>query len=207
MEQVCAPALRALALLLALTGCGRPGGEETAPAPPERPRLERAATRLDTIQVEGMWDTVTVHLFRTPAGFGLPFSTYVSRDLLAEAAPAEGVVRFVADFEGRRNDSVQVAVRAHPKGTSEAQARAALVAALGGGKVVRDENRMTAWAVEEYELQDLDANGRGVLGRHGDRWFHVLIRFPSEYADGFGPRVRIILQEWRWADTGAPLGR
>lgn len=208
--RVCAPVLRTVLLLLTLAGCGKPAGgsagEETAPAPPGRPKLERAATRLDTMQVEGMWDTVTVHLFRTPAGFALPFSTYVPRDLLAEPAPEEGTVRFVANFDERRNDSVQVAIRAHPGGTSETQARAALAAALGGRKVARDENRMTTWSVEEYDLQDLDMTGRGMLGRHGDRWFHVVIRFPSEYADGFGPRVRIILQEWRWADTGEPLG-
>ena len=212
-------------LVTAFAACGQPGRKSSeradtshSPVPadsahsrnrPTAPTLDRAATRLDTMQVEGMPDTITLHLFRTTAGFGLPFSTYVPRDMIAEADSSAGgqAVRFVANFDGQRNDSVQIAVRAYPEGTTEAQARAALVAALGGNKVVREPDRMTSWAEEEYDLQDLAFTGSGMLGRHGGRLFHVVLRYPSEYADGFGPRALVILNEWRWTDDGRPLGK
>ena len=44
------------------------------------------------------------------------------------------------------------------------------------------------------------------LGRHGDRYFHIVTQHPEEYGDGFGPRAALIFKHWRWSDTGQPLG-
>src|SRR5690606_41078517 len=65
------------------------------------------------------------------------------------------------------------------------------------------------WAVRQWRIAERDPRGGWILGfaglgRHAGRWFHILARYPGEYADGFGPRAERILEHWRWAD-GAPL--
>ena len=180
---------------------------DTTAAPAQAvPGAERPETRRDTIMLEGMPEPVTLRLFRTPGGFPLPFSTYFPEDMIAEVTPSGEEVRFVAAFGGQRNDSAFVAARVYPEGATEEEARARLRAALGGA-VERASEPAYGWGEEEYVRQGAGTVGRGVLGRHAGRLFHVVVRYPAEYGDGFGPRAGTILDEWRWGDGGEPLGR
>jgi hypothetical protein len=66
------------------------------------------------------------------------------------------------------------------------------------------------WGQEAYTFSyagdgNVPITGRLVLGRHADRYFHVLTHYPAEYGDGLGPRFQSILEHWRWEDTGRPL--
>lgn len=189
-----------------------------AGAPASRP-----ATRTDTLHIEGSAEPVTVTLFRPPAGFPLPFSTYVPPDMEAEVetatAPQAGeAVRFLAAFGGQRNDDAYVHLFVFPAGTVRrtAVAEARGYTASRGVPVSRglerldvtDAARRMPWALESYAFRYQDG-GRWYLGsigvgRHDGRFFQLIRHYPAEFGDGFGPRAGLIIRSWRWAD-GEPL--
>jgi hypothetical protein len=214
-----------LAVTLGLPACARNGdgaaADAPAPAPPvvERPPLpqapaDRPPSRRDTIQIEGNPEPVELRLVRSPADFPMPFTTYATSDFVVEPARRgdDPAVRFIAAFGGRRNDRAFVEVLAYPAGLSETEALARAQRAgtdEGGGALVPAERPLPRWAIGAWRLQGRGPDGMvlgGVsVGRHGPRRFHVLTRYPAEYADGFGPRAQVILDEWRWAN-GSTLG-
>ena len=69
-----------------------------------------------------------VKRLRSPAGFPLPFSTYVPADMVAEpATSAEGeAVRFTARFAGRREDDIFLLLVVPPAATDAAAAARAV---------------------------------------------------------------------------------
>ena len=176
----------------------------------------RPQTRVDTLFLEGMAEPVTLTLVRAPNEFPLPFSTYTAGDFIVESvastANGESAVRFIAAFGGVRNDEAFLEVAAYPAGTTEAEAAARAERAVGArGHVVAAGEASMEWAVRQWRLEARDPRGGWTLGfaglgRHGDRWFHILARYPAEYADGFGPRAGLILEHWRW-DDGTALTR
>jgi hypothetical protein len=165
--------------------------------------------RVDTISVEGMPEPIELRLTREPPEFDLPFTTYVPEGFLIE--PKEDgdldAIRFVAAFGGVRNPSAFLEVAAYPP--EIAPDRASWVgSSIQGLTPLPQGERRADWAVEEWRAEGRDPSGPYVawlgLGRAGERWFHVLSRYPLEYGDGFPPRAAVILEEWRWAD-GEPL--
>ena len=190
---------------------GAPLSTDTTTAVAARPQM-----RVDTLVLEGMAEPVTLTLVRAPNDFPLPFSTYATSDFIVEsvASTANGdpAVRFIAVFGGVRNDDAFLEVAAYPAGTTEAEASARAARAVGeGGEVVAPEEASMEWTVRQWRLAARDPRGGWILGfaglgRHGDRWFHIVARYPGEYADGFGPRADLILEYWRWGD-GTPLTR
>lgn len=173
----------------------------------------RPQTRMDTLMLEGTAEPVELRLARAPAGFPLPFSTYTTDGFIVEAAGSEDgdpAVRFIVAFGGVRNDEAFLEVTAHPPGETEAEAAARAERAVGeGGEVVAPEEASMDWAVRQWRLLRRDPRGGVILGfaalgRHDGRWFHILARYPGDYADGFGPRADLILEHWRWED-GTPL--
>lgn len=211
-------------------GAGRPSGVPGIPSPTlsatteRRPQLvateeyergPRPEEKHATIRMEGFDEPFTLRLFRAPDDFPLQFSTYFPPDMLAEVTrePAPGV-SFVANFAGKRNDNAVLRVVFEPAGTIEsaAKARARRAAAERGMNDRADDTpRRFAWSLAEYDFAEQTSDGEQVggtvaVGRHGDRYFQVLLMYPDEYGDGMGPRVARILDEWRWQD-GAPLGK
>lgn len=217
-------ALPARAVFAALLAACAPRGEQEADDPPvpaadtarEVPAeaagpTSRPELRHDTIAVEGMPEPVTLRLYRTPPGFPLPFSTYVPEDMVAEsaesAASGQGeAVRFVAAFGGRRTDSAYVLVRVHPEGVTEQAARQTLRAAAGGGTAAPPGEHRHPWALAEFSGSTGATVAHGALGRHQGQFFHVLVRYPAELGDGFGPRAAVLLEEWRWEGGSGGLG-
>lgn len=214
------PALLAGALAAVLSASCGPGGER--PRAAERGAADRVSeipaeatgptsrpeVRRDTITVEGTPEPVALRLYRTPPGFPLPFSTYATADLVPEAAPgAPGeAVRFVAAFGGRRTDSAYVEVRVHAGGVGEEAAREALRAAVGGGAAAAPAQQRYPWALAEFSGNTGATVAHGALGRHQGEFFHVLVRYPADFGDGFAPRAAVIVDEWRWEDGTGGLG-
>jgi hypothetical protein len=215
-----------LALLLANAACD-PG--ETGPARATLP--ERPATQPGVLQIEGMEEPVTFRLFRSPPELPVQFSTYVPPDMIAEAeSEGEGAaVRFVANFAGRRDDRALLHLYVYPPAVAEAQARAELQtfatsrgvprggaegneleAVIRRAPDVEQPPRSFAWSIEEFpffiETPGGTLVGNAALGFHGNRFLHVVLQYPEEMGDGFGPRAAHILREWRWEDTGEMLG-
>lgn len=212
-------ALLAAALFAALPGaCGPDRQRREAPPPPADTASEipaqstgptsRADTLRDTLTLEGTAQQVALRLYRTPPGFPLPFSTYHPADLAPQTASSAegGTVRFVANFGGRRTDSAYVEVRVHPVEVNEEAARRALGAATGGSGPAAPDQQRYPWALAEYSGSTGATVARGILGRHEGQFFHVLIRYPAEFGDGFAPRAALLLEHWQWEDAGGGLG-
>lgn len=208
-------------LLAACTGNDTDAPQPPADANQDEPTLLPAAPprvekRQDTIWVEGMPQVIAIELYESPAGFPVPFSTYVPQNMAAEPVRSgeADAVRFIAVFGGQRNDEAFLQVTVHPAGTTEAEARERTRAAAGEGieaSAPADEEPYYDWSIIEHRFIQRVAQGgirlgHASLGRHGDHFFTVLMRYPGDYADGFGPRADRILETWRWEDTGTGLG-
>lgn len=198
----------------------RPGAAAPDTTPPiARPGAaqERPETKQGTIPLEGMEEPFTFRLVRSPERFPLPFTTYIPQDFLVDTVRSgEGdAVRFIANFAGRRNDDAFLEVFFYPAGTTEAEARAmtrAVAERHGRPEERRPEvGKQYPWSLVEYGFAEQRPTGESVLGtvalgRHRGRFFHVVLQYPEEYAEGFVPRAYRVLDEWRWEDTGELLG-
>jgi len=190
-------------------------GPPSAGVPGERVQSERPARRRGVLMIEGTADSMEFRLVETPDGFPLEFSTYVPADMVAEidSSNAGHSVEFVANFGGTLNSRAYVQAFFYPRNTALSLARTTVDNFVTGLNPEVDRSRAEApesWASEQtsfsYPHEQQTYTGRIALAQRGDVVFHVLAHYPAEYADGMGPRIAAILQEWRWAD-GTPLMR
>jgi len=165
----------------------------------------RPETLQDTLVLEGMPEPVTLRLYRSPPGFPLAFGTYLPADLVAEPAPSDDAVHFYANFGGQRNDAARVEMKVYPEGTTEESARNELASTTGGSLVAAGERRYP-WTLAEYAAPSGAVVSRGMLGRHDGRFFHLLVRYPAEFGDGFAPRAAMVMKHWQWEDGSGGLG-
>jgi hypothetical protein len=166
---------------------------------------------MDTIYIEGMPEPVQLQLVESPAIFPMPFTTYIPPGFRFEEIRRgdQPEVRFVAEFGGQRNSDAFLEIAAYPTGlTLEAAEERARHAADADARLLPAASSDIPWAIREWRsTKRRDAGevvARVILGRQGDRFFQMRIRHPVEYAEGFGPRAAIVLQEWRWSD-GSPI--
>jgi hypothetical protein len=200
-------------LLVLLAGC-EPGAEPPGGEPPAGP-ADRPAERSIEVEIEGYREALPFVLYRPPAGFPVPFSTYIPADMVAETHGSETAVEvvFMAAFGGMRNEAAAVRLMVYPPGSAESEAVARLrelAAALGTELVDALPEERFGWSLREF--RNVAAPGAGeaaegvmAIGRRGDRLFSIAIHYPAEYGDGMGPRAHAILGEWRWEGTGEPL--
>lgn len=188
-------------------------GDTAGTAPGGGALPERPATRTDTILLEGTPELTELTLVRSPAAFEPAFSTYVPEGMVRVFGhPERGMeIRFVAAFGGVRNEEASLGFYFHPPGATEEEVReeARRVAREHGGTGAPEASRRWEWSEAEYAFGDARQArlfGQVAVARHGDRWFRVLLRYPPEYGDGFGPRAALILDRWRWEESGGGLG-
>jgi hypothetical protein len=175
----------------------------------------RPQTKMETISLEGMEQTLGFRLYDSrAAGLDVPFTTYVPDDMAIRSAPAETGDRFVARavFGGQVEPRAFVEARFLPPLASE-QAAAESLAAWAPGEERSsplESGKRFSWSVRERWTQrgqgQDEVQGVAALGRHGDRWFVILVEYPIEYGEGLLPRVEQVLEEWRWEDNGGGLG-
>lgn len=216
--------LPAVLLTLLLAGCDTaPEGDAGATPSAEIDTVDAAdATdrpeRLrDTLRIEGMVEPVDLRLFRTPDDFPLPFTAYVPEEM-AVSADESGVVDFVAEFGGERNEDTLMHLYVFPEDTPWQEAVATAKGyktsrgiPIGRGiEIIADQFARPdfPWAEEayryRYESGDQWYGGSLGVGRRGDRPFMIVTHWPVEYEEGFAPRAEWIRATWRWWD-GAPL--
>lgn len=193
-----------------------PAGQAAAASAPAPAAAARAASKQGSLTLEGTAEPITVLLFDwASAPLALGFSTYVPQDMIARA-PGGGSapsVRFVANFGGVLQERAYLEMAFLPAGLTQAQAVSALGRSAPGGvplKRCAPSNHRYAWAIAGCDIDYRSKSGSriggaAVLGRHGDRYFRLTMHYPLEYGGGFGPRAELILDEWRWRDTGAGL--
>jgi len=196
-----------LSILCACTSQGpRQSAEKTAspaPAQSEGARPERPATKRGTITLEGDAEPITLKLFDSAsASLPLAFTTYIPEDMIPEpsSSGAQKAIRFVANFGGYHEEEAYLEVLFDPPDTRGADSSKEKSAA----------DRQFKWSLMEQNIRSV-SKGRGrivgvvALGRHGDHLFQVTLHYPEEFAEGFNPRARRILDEWRWTDTNQGL--
>jgi hypothetical protein len=157
-----------------------------------------------------MPEPITLRLVRAPGGFPVAFTTWAPEGWAVEAELEPPAVRFVAAFGGTPDPRAFLEVGLAPEGATLEQALERARGALGADAVpIPAAERRRAWSLQELRSAPPSPSeprfGHLAVGRHGERYFHVLTTFPAAYADGFGPRAQPILDAWRWGD-GSPLG-
>jgi hypothetical protein len=200
-----------------------PGELTVAPADRE-PWLER------NVMIEGTPEPLRFRLLSSPAWFQPRFSTYVPEDMEEEFRRLDegGVVHITARFGGLTTERARLSVHTHAPGTTVEQAQSELAAYLAS--LFPDDTPETRdaaydrdmpitplerypWASHESQYRVPGAApgeylvGHAGVGVHGEHVFHFIIEYPEEFGDGMGPRVAVVLDEWRWEDTGEHLTR
>jgi len=217
----------ALSVALVLGGCAGPGDQadgtqgagtdETAGGAPTA-REARPARTTDTIRIEGMGEPIELRLFEAPEDVALPFTAYIPDDMAAEVGDG-GSVDFIAEFGGIRNEDAFIHFYAFPEGTPWQEAVATAKGFKSGQGIPVSEGLEPlqddiprpdglGWAEEAYRYVHQSGGelfgGRLGLGIWDGRAFMIVTHRAAEYAEGFDPRARLVLESWRWAD-GSPL--
>ncbi|MGH7463844.1 MAG: hypothetical protein ACREK1_01635, partial [Longimicrobiales bacterium] len=191
----------------------RPAPPPVTQQPPEAP-APRPETRLDTVMVEGTAEVEESRLVTAPAGFAVPFSTYVPVGLQSDIQ-APSTVRFTAAFAGNVNRNAYMEVFVYPDGAARPHGAAILDRLMSERAAAEHENvpaERPSWAREATGFRYIGSDGINftgsiTVGQHGDSYFHVIRHYPVEYGDGLPPRLHTILRHWRWEDDGRMLMR
>ncbi|MEX2571454.1 MAG: hypothetical protein WD737_09105 [Gemmatimonadota bacterium] len=166
------------------------------------------ATEVDTIRIEGMAEAIEVQRVESPPGFAAQFTTTAPADMRVDFIEAgEGQeARFTAAFAGTHTPAATFRFVPLPGADSEVEAREQVAAVAGQHSAAAREPPLRDWAVEEYALSG-ERSGFIGLGRAADVWYYFQASYPPEYGDGMGPRIDLILRNWRWMPEGEPLTR
>ncbi len=211
-----------LLCLASMTGCKRDRTAQEAPAhdtaaappgvveqPPRTPApvvdsaVVRPETKAGKIMVEGKEQSMQLKL----AGKGLPFTTYVPEDMVAvEKVTGEAMtLRVHAAFGGKETKNAYMEILV-PTGTTSSLEVSGLV--LGSGGVVEknkwqvsnaaESTTRCPWAVNTFSIEKKGFTGYICVGSHEGQGYYVLVYYPSEFADGFGPRADLVMSEMVW---------
>lgn len=156
----------------------------------------------ETIEIEGMEETITMELYDNEAA---PFITYVPADFIAEeASDGEGEsYLFYANYQGEKTEEVNLHVYFFSEAVTEEPSlddeEGTLAMLLENMELVNEEEKYYAWALDEY--QSPDGSRRGMLGEHEGRYFVMILNSTVEYSEGFYPRANKIIDHFYWKDT------
>ena len=170
----------------------------------------RAPALADTIRIEGTPEPMTLQLVESPDGFPMKFSTYMPPDMQVSFVPDSAAVKFTAAFGGTVQPLAYVHVQRLAGGIEDARAESIPARMLGGKAVDRLEvyAGKPPWADDgagySYTENGTHYSGTIATQTEGGTPFRIIIHMPSEYGDGMGPRVEMLLRHWRWSD-GSPL--
>lgn len=169
---------------------------------------EFATSRPDTLKtelmVEGMPESMNMYLLESPENFPIHFSTYIPVEMIIDTASFETgkAIHIIAAFGGRINKDARLTIFAFSPEINEEEARK--ITRQAGGNPV--DSTGFSWAEAVYNLGE-GRSGFLALGENEGQWFYLLATYPPVYADGMGPRIAMILDQWRWAENGKSLQR
>ena len=184
----------------------------------EPPVQGRPATkRASLVGEQGRARPAILRLYRSPPELSLPFSTYVPEGVRVEALPVGGggyEVRFTPYSRGERDPRRSMHILVHGDSVRFDAAREVARAIaqrvrVPGSQAELEPVRLHPWAVEEYVVRSAGnpgepASGWAALASRDGHWFHVAVQ--HEAGGSFSHTAELILDELRWADSGAGLG-
>jgi len=158
----------------------------------------------ESIELEGMKEPLALNLYE-----GFNFKTYVPEDFLVESlSSGEGDgYWFYANYENKKVEDVYLHLFFFPETIKEEPSiedkNSLLYHMLPNMNVIDQTDKVDEWAINEYK----NPNGGeyAMLGKHGDRYFTMTLRYPGEYAEGFVPRANKIIDHLYWTDTNEYL--
>ena len=187
-------------------GCGKKDPPTPLP-PPEAPAVP--ATRPGTLRVEGVEVPVTLEKIDLPEA---PFTTFVPESTFAARAQhmRTGTEVWFRGREGRFGADAYVWFTFSEGGTVDS-VRDFLLRADGvlarEGLVTQIGPSPCLWAEDGgvVATEDGQHSGFWCLGTHAEQPFFLVTRHPAEASEGFGPRLDVLLDAFRWRDTGGAL--
>ncbi len=193
------------AALVLLAGCRK---RDETPAPPPPPAA--AETKPGVLRVEGLEEPVTLEKVDLPAA---PFTTFAPQHTFSATAEqlSTGTEVWFRGSRERFGPDTYVWF-AFPHAATADSLRDALVGDGGllarEGLVPQTAPSPCLWAVEGGTVAAAEGGDTGLwcIGEHGGSTFFVVTRHAAEAGDGFGPRLDVLFDEFRWRDTGAALG-
>ena len=164
----------------------------------EEKTAQRPSEQIFTTFVEGMEEYATFCLVQRPS---IPISTYFPCDRMSQvqeidAGSAKGLrlgymdIMFFEDSLERRG----------------AEASFYQVLSYMGALEPYPEDEQPAWALAKYTGLQSNRSMTAILAEHSGRYFYIREEYPPEAGDGWYPIRSLILNQWRWNDTGESLG-
>lgn len=157
------------------------------------PNLE--SSKKVNVTVEGMAEERTAHLFQSQV---LGFSTYIPENLLVDEMK-ESLIAYGKNMEGTGNEETLFKIS---KASANSKEELQQELEADGFNVTSIEDKRHV--ISNYELKlDKEGTSNPIVGiasqfEHEGQWYTMIYFYPVEYAEGFGPSVRIILDEIVW---------
>ncbi len=178
-------------------------GESTSTALAERAAALAAGNTTDTLVVEGVPQAIAFREVRGSA-FPIPFEARIPEPMAVATEVSDGRAAFRAT-QGAEASGGLWSVVVLPKGTTEADARAAAQTAAEAQGTAADDENAPAAALSAFATVQDDRSGSVWLGRHGGQFFLVVTDLSAAVAGGFAPRAAYLAEHWRWLDDGSAL--
>lgn len=148
------------------------------------------------IMLEGMEEKMVLYLHQAKP---LGFYTYIPRDMVAKSG--ERTFTVYSRFQGKVNQNVkfQLIKMGHSLNQAENQLKQRLK--NEGFDIQPITQKRFGFAEREFGLKKRGFTGRAAVFQYNERAYALYYYYPPEYADGFEPRLEIILDELVWYDS------
>ncbi|HHY73493.1 MAG TPA: hypothetical protein GX497_09760 [Bacillus bacterium] len=139
--------------------------------------------------IEGMPENKVVKLYHHKE---LGLSTYVPDDMIVESNPK--VFNIYTNFGGTKNENATLKI------TDQTEEEMIKDLSDRGFKLETQETQAFDFSQKEFSLEKAGMIGRAAIFKHDNKDYALYYYFPEDYADGFGPRSDIIVNEIVWHD-------
>lgn len=151
------------------------------------PQLEQQKTV--KMMIEGMTEDKVVNVAHHKE---LMFSTYVPDDMIVESNPESFNV--FTNFEGNRNENATLRI------TNKTEEQMTEEIETNGFMLEATNEKAYDFSEKEFSLKKEGMLGRAATFKHNGKDYSLVYYFPEDFADGFGPRADIIVNEIIWHD-------
>ena len=203
---------------LALGGCDRDGEVPRVELPPPTSFEQGAPGMAESTAADTVADTSAdgYRRYASPPDFPLPFHTLMPAEMESEPiGSGEGVgIRWTATPGGASADTATVYLFVYPENAAPQEAEETVRTIAERYGPIRQQTEVEPavrypWSVLEYRLDRGGTDpvrGTVALGRHANRFFHLLVQYPPAMEERFGSAVERMLEVWEWGDTGEGIG-
>lgn len=180
--------------------------EATEPGEDETDTVEFDEQIEETIEIEGMEDSITLNLYDNPDA---PFLTYVPADFVVEevsGGEGESYI-FYTNYEGEKNEDINLEIYFFGDHITEEPSLddedSTFATKLEGMEEVPVEEEWHDWSIQEYYSED--RSNHALLGEHEGQYFVMVVSSTPLYSEGFIPRVDKVINHFYWTDTNEYL--